>query len=103
MTRQNFDTGRETTDFFDKACVTDYRDSFLPHKWKPFGMKLYKCPRCYKLVWVYNIFGVFHGWSCFACMRKIVTRRVPSIQKSVLIYSKNLIVLPNNVPSKKAY
>ncbi|CAF1305541.1 unnamed protein product, partial [Rotaria sordida] len=35
ITHQNFDTGRKTIDFFDKACVTDYRNSSLPQKWNP--------------------------------------------------------------------
>jgi tetratricopeptide (TPR) repeat protein len=75
LTHQNFDTGRETIEFFDRACVTDYRNSSLPNKWKPLGIKLFHCPRCGEMVWIYNVFGVFYGWSCFACVRKLITRR----------------------------
>ncbi len=74
MTHKNFDTGTKAIEFFDRACVARYRDSFLTYTWIPLDKNLYKCPQCQKVVWIYNVFGVFSGWSCFTCMKKLVSR-----------------------------
>jgi predicted negative regulator of RcsB-dependent stress response len=91
LARQKFDTGRKTIELFDRACVTNLRHSSLPHRWEPLGIKLYQCPRCYKIVYIYNVFGVFNGWSCFTCMKKLVTWR-PVISK----VNRDLVKLPES-------